>query len=124
MNHIFAKELEELINKHSMENGSNTQDFILSTYLCDCLRAFDEATKERDRCRKGGPFDDAKGSLDEAPKDVEIRSGMITSLEQSSGFKYSPAFQGLNGCKCGTCAYCQQQIALKKLCDRQAEANS
>lgn len=40
----FRKDLEELINRYSMENGSNTPDFILSEYLENCLKAFDNAT--------------------------------------------------------------------------------
>jgi hypothetical protein len=44
----FRRELEELINKHSMENGSNTPDFMLAEYLMDCLRAFDKVMKRRD----------------------------------------------------------------------------
>lgn len=47
----FQTELTELINKFSKENGSNTPDFILSRYLCDCLRAFDATTVERDMGR-------------------------------------------------------------------------
>lgn len=43
----FKKELESLINRHSMENGSGTPDFILANYLCDCLRAFDAAVGAR-----------------------------------------------------------------------------
>lgn len=45
----FRKELEILINKYSMENGSNTPDFILADYLTACLSAFDKALKERER---------------------------------------------------------------------------
>ena len=45
----FRRELEELINKHSMENGSNTPDFILAEYLMDCLRNFDKTIKHRDQ---------------------------------------------------------------------------
>jgi hypothetical protein len=33
----FRDELEELINRHSMENGSNTPDFVLAEYLVKCL---------------------------------------------------------------------------------------
>ena len=36
----FEQELTSLINKYSMENGSNTPDFILANYLQDCLRIF------------------------------------------------------------------------------------
>lgn len=43
----FRKQIEEAINRHSMENGSNTPDFILAAYLSDCLAAFDKATNRR-----------------------------------------------------------------------------
>ena len=33
----FEKELTVLINKHSMENGSDIPDYILAHYLCECL---------------------------------------------------------------------------------------
>lgn len=45
----FRKELESLVNRHSMESGSNTPDFILAEYLTDCLAAFDKALHERTR---------------------------------------------------------------------------
>ncbi len=44
---IFRKELENLINCHSKENGSDTPDFILARYMADCLDAFDKAVKTR-----------------------------------------------------------------------------
>lgn len=43
----FRKELECVLNKHSMENGSDTPDFILAIYLVNCLKAFDVAVKQR-----------------------------------------------------------------------------
>lgn len=43
----FRAELENLINAQSMENGSNTPDFILADYLADCLEAFDRALQAR-----------------------------------------------------------------------------
>jgi hypothetical protein len=45
----FRKELEDLINRESMENGSDTPDFILADFLCSCLEAFDSAVKRRTR---------------------------------------------------------------------------
>ena len=45
----FEKELEALINRHSVENGSNTPDFILAGYMGACLDAFNAATVERER---------------------------------------------------------------------------
>ena len=48
MNESFNKELEALINKHSMENLSDTPDFILAQFLRNCLDAYSEATIARD----------------------------------------------------------------------------
>lgn len=44
----FREELETLINKHSLENGSNTPDFILAEYLCQCLMVFDTTVLSRE----------------------------------------------------------------------------
>ena len=44
----FRRKLEHLLNSESMENGSNTPDFILADFLFGCLRAFDAATARRD----------------------------------------------------------------------------
>jgi len=44
----FQNELEALINKYSMENESDTPDFILAKYLAGCLKTFDDAIKARD----------------------------------------------------------------------------
>lgn len=39
----FQKELEQLINRHSVENGSNTPDYVLAQYLVACLAAYEGA---------------------------------------------------------------------------------
>lgn len=44
----FEKELERLINKYSMENGSNTPDFLLAEYFRSCLSAFNVAVTKRE----------------------------------------------------------------------------
>ena len=44
---VFREELVSLINKHSMENGSATPDFILAQFLVGCLEAFDAAVYRR-----------------------------------------------------------------------------
>ena len=41
----FQEELEELINKHSIENESDTQDFILADFLVGCLKVFGKTMK-------------------------------------------------------------------------------
>ncbi len=45
---MFQKELQHLINKYSIENESNTPDYILAKYLKACLEVFESAVKERD----------------------------------------------------------------------------
>jgi len=45
----FRKDLAEVINRHSQENGSNTPDFILADYLCACLQAFNTASRDREK---------------------------------------------------------------------------
>jgi hypothetical protein len=45
----FEKELKRLINRHSMENASNTPDFILAKYLLACLEAWNVATQQREQ---------------------------------------------------------------------------
>lgn len=44
----FRKELEGLLNRYSMENGSDTPDRILAEFLSSCLDAFDKAVLERE----------------------------------------------------------------------------
>ena len=51
----FLKDLEDLINLYSQEDGSNTPDFILANYLARCLEAFDMATRERETWYGQGP---------------------------------------------------------------------
>lgn len=43
----FERELRFLINRFSMENQSNTPDFILAEYLSGCLNAFNYAVQRR-----------------------------------------------------------------------------
>lgn len=43
----FKIELTKLINKYSLENPSNTPDFILAQHLCDCLAIFNATAFQR-----------------------------------------------------------------------------
>lgn len=45
----FREELETLVNRYSVENLSNTPDFILATYITGCLYVFESATLARDK---------------------------------------------------------------------------
>lgn len=47
----FREELQTLINKHSLEGGSNTPDFLLADYLNDTLDIFDKLMIRRDLCQ-------------------------------------------------------------------------
>lgn len=42
------KEFAEVINKNSLENESNTPDFILAEFLTYCLDCYNWAVKRRD----------------------------------------------------------------------------
>ena len=44
----FEHELANLINKHSLENDSNTPDFILASYIMACLEAFNKTSIQRE----------------------------------------------------------------------------
>ena len=43
----FTNDLTNLINTHSLENDSDTPDFILSEYLVGCLQAFNHSAKDQ-----------------------------------------------------------------------------
>jgi hypothetical protein len=45
----FRKHLEQAINRHSLEAGSHTPDFVLARYLVSCLAAFDAAVNAREQ---------------------------------------------------------------------------
>ena len=45
----FEEELRDLINRRSMERFSDTPDFILAKYLTQCLDAFNEGCRSRQR---------------------------------------------------------------------------
>jgi len=47
----FGQELRKLINRHSLEGGSNTHDFLLASFLAKCLDAYSETVTERDRLK-------------------------------------------------------------------------
>jgi len=49
----FERELQDLLNRHSKENDSDTPDFVLAAYLQDCLNAFERATRHRERWHWG-----------------------------------------------------------------------
>ena len=63
----FLKELTALINKYSLENKSNTPDFILANYLTHCLELFNSATLQREAWHGKGLEIKAKGDENDIP---------------------------------------------------------
>ena len=43
------RDLTRLLNCHSLENGSDTPDYILANYILDCLEAFDRTVQAREK---------------------------------------------------------------------------
>ena len=75
----FEKELEALLNSHSMENGSDTPDFILAAYLTACLKAFDAGVSRREEWygRTIGEWrGDAIPLVDEGPYDNVLQDAL------------------------------------------------
>jgi hypothetical protein len=75
---MFRDELETLINRHSVENGSNTPDFILAGFLNSCLDVFDHSVRERDKwygvslCPSNSHFEDVHKETKEGLGDSDI----------------------------------------------------
>lgn len=46
---VFLREVAVVINRLSLEGGSNTPDYILAAYLWDCLTAFNEGVYQRSK---------------------------------------------------------------------------
>lgn len=72
MSNDFRKELEQLINRHSIENGSDTPDFILAEYLTGCLENWDRSVKIREKWY----------GREKVPCEVQLPPPSTPSLEQ------------------------------------------
>lgn len=51
----LVSDLARVINHHSLENGSDTPDFLLAEYLVDCLEAYERVTGKTRRWCGDGP---------------------------------------------------------------------
>ena len=97
----FRKELEQVINRHSRENGSNTPDFILAVYLVSCLRAFDDAVN----CREswyGRQNDEARESrIDRARPHLEkcwlVKTQMVSASSDVTIVRRKGPLSGAGG---------------------------
>ena len=74
LDYEFTKELENLINRHSVENGSNTPDFMLAEYLIRCIDNYNQLCRQRDSwysvhlCPGNSHFEKQKD--EERPQDI------------------------------------------------------
>ena len=51
----FEKELKQLINKHSLENESDTPDVLLAEFIMKALQNFNHCVNMRDRWKRSKP---------------------------------------------------------------------
>jgi hypothetical protein len=70
----FEQELAELINRYSQENASNTPDFILARYLCNCLDNFARAMRQREAWYGGEYRATSTPVSDQAVREVVVRA--------------------------------------------------
>ena len=83
---LFRKELEQLINRHSAENESNTPAFIIAQHLIASLGAFDAAVNRREKWYdRPAKIDDVKARL--VPKD----SKKLTNKDISDFYRIGDA---------------------------------
>lgn len=73
----FQSELRGLLNRHSMENGSDTPDFILAEYLTGCLEIYNDILVKRSKWYGGkipGKQSHTQAAEQKGNKDWEIES--------------------------------------------------
>jgi len=69
----FREALADVINTYNMENGSNTPDFILATYLNHCLTGFDATVAARDKWYEQHRKEDIALSVDKDLLDATLK---------------------------------------------------
>lgn len=78
MKTAFRAELEKLINRESMENGSDTPDFILAEYLSDMLEIFDRTVRAREKWY--GRLPEKIPSYEAPAEGPDVMPGVICSV--------------------------------------------
>lgn len=63
----LMKELQAVINMHSEENKSDTPDFLLASYLSECLKTWAKIVRARD---KWYGFEPTKDLFDKPAEEV------------------------------------------------------
>lgn len=63
----LVKELEAVLNRYSVENESDTPDFLLATLLSETLATWAKVTKARDSWYGFKPWGTSSGVTEESP---------------------------------------------------------
>jgi hypothetical protein len=102
----FIKDLQHLINYHSLENGSNTPDWILAEYLSGCLVHFNTTMRSREKYygreihEKGGPPTELASGLskafDQMASEMEAGAGKLSGDISAKELPPFPYGMGMN----------------------------
>lgn len=93
----FQDDLQELINKYSKENESNTPDFILAEYLVDCLNTFDKVSKAREHWYGRGPAVSQEELVAMAEDGYKVRLAAEKELMEGGGLTRQVEVQSFTG---------------------------
>jgi hypothetical protein len=77
----FERSLGRVINRHSMENASDTPDFIMAEFLTKILQAFDEMIQARDKWY-GGSHRRLQAQLEAEGEHTAAANDQINELEK------------------------------------------
>ena len=102
MSDSFQEELESLINQHSIENDSDTPDFILAQYIVDCLRVYAKTVKARDKWYGfeglSQRYGEKESHIDPDPINYDINNGEIPDASYPAGLWHIQRSPGVALC--------------------------
>ena len=88
----FLSDVEQLVNRYSLENKSNTPDFILAEFMGHCLAAF-EASSLRREAWFGVSLDVARGWDEKVMQAIGEASMCWSNIEGAGTFDSEKAKQ-------------------------------
>lgn len=106
----FEKELQHLINRYSLENGSNTPDFILAKYLVSCLESFNNTVKSRQKWYAPYPGQNERVDV----FDIGTSNGTEKDIV-SSVFSCNHTNEVPTKCPCAGECYCRRNTCQVKM---------
>jgi hypothetical protein len=110
----FVARLQNAVNCLSMENASDTPDFILAEYLCGCLENFDRAVIAREKWY-GRDVGSGKAILGSAPETSAEQTSYIKTRDCEHDWKEIDAYP-FRAARCTKCG------ASKTLANRETKA--